>query len=217
MDTELLTERLHLLADEAPLPGTSPADDIARGRTRVRRRRTAIAGAMVATCAATGVVWTVAGEGPGRAADPAPPVAGTGPADRRAGDELADRVVELGEQPGSREWELLAIPEDAVRATVAVLQQHADPSMYRILALGAGEDWADLVPGACPAQWTCSPVTVDGAGQAMLAETDDVVQVAAKFAEGSIVVTIAADDVHDVALAYGGDDADRIRFEGGRG
>ncbi|HVK28969.1 MAG TPA: hypothetical protein VM575_11550 [Nocardioides sp.] len=215
MDTELLTERLHLLAEDAPLPGTAAAHDIARGRRRARRRRTAITTGVVAACAVAGVAWTAAGDGAGHAADPAPPVAGNGPAES-AGDELADRVVVLGEQPGSPEWERLAIPEASVRATVAVLQQHADPSSYRILALGAGRAWADLVPGTCPAAWTCSPVAVDGAAQAMLAETDDVVQVAAEFPEGSIVVTIAADDVHDVDLAYGGDDADRIRFEGGR-
>lgn len=216
MDTDLLTERLHLLAEHAPLPGTTPADDLARGRRRNRRRRTAVAAGMVAACTATGVVWTAAGDGAGHAADPAPPVAGNGPAEA-AGDDLADRAVVLGEQPGSTEWERLAIPEAALRATVAVLQQHADPSSYRILALGAGRDWADLVPAACPAAWTCSPVAVDGAGQAMLAETDDVAQVAAEFPEGSVVVTIAADDLHDVDLAYGGADADRIRFEGDRG
>ena len=213
MDTDLLAERLHLLAEHAPRPGTIPADDVARGRRRHRRRRTTVAAGMVAACAATGVVWTAAGDGAGHAADPAPPVAGNGPAEA-AGDDLADRVIGLGERPGSREWERFAIPEDAWRATVAVLEQHADSSMYRILALRTGRDWSELVPASCPAAWSCTPVTVDGAGQAMLAEADGVAQVAAEFPEGSVVVTIAADDVHDIDLAYGGDDADRIRFDG---
>jgi WD40 repeat protein len=61
-DEHDLVERLHALAEGFEMPGTLPADDIRRGRRRVRRARAIVAGAAaVAVITAGAVMATITG------------------------------------------------------------------------------------------------------------------------------------------------------------
>lgn len=210
MTESQLTEQIHRLAEGLDAPPGDAAGDLVRGRARLRRRRTTFAGGALAVAIAGGAAWSVLDPGSRPVADPALPAAsGSG------ADELSRRVDALAQQPGSREWERLSIPKGSFEATLDVLRQHADPSMSRIVAMTADRDWPTVVPTTCPAPWTCSDTSVDGASRARLAEADGIAQLAAEFPEGTLVLTVAADGGFP-ALAFGGVDPDRIKWDDGR-
>lgn len=109
MTTDSLDDRLHELALSADVPVVTPADDLARGRARLRRQRVTSGGAALATAAVIGLTAAIVGGGDGSpsgtppvaeqstAMDPTPSPAPAEPttpppvpADRRDADQLLD-------------------------------------------------------------------------------------------------------------------------------
>ncbi len=93
-----LEEHLKRLADSVELPTTTPADDLARGRTRRRRHNLGVLGAAATTAAVIGVSVVLLSGGPARegagpqftgSAGPAPVQTQT---DRPAGTQLPEKV-----------------------------------------------------------------------------------------------------------------------------
>ncbi len=206
LDERLLTERLHRLAAHpgpADLAGLAahPADDVRRGRTRLRRTRWAAAGGATAAVAAlsTGVL-ALAGTGglgtttPDREA-PAPVAAPPAPREQpRLPQEV--RVPEaaqgglaaaLREAPGARDdW------ADDLAAMGAVL----DGQVVDVMQLGIGDlpSWQGAGVADCPDTWTCDDVQVAGASKARSATRGPVTQLVAEFPEHVLTVAVSTGD-----------------------
>lgn len=202
MDTDLLGERLHLLTDDAPLPGTAPADDVRRGRRRLRARRLAVAGGATALAAALAgvVLGTVPAE---RAQDPAPQ-----PADRTVADRPSSRTAE-----GALAERVEALSDGGDGGDGAVirldrLQQVSDAIGARVagpvgwLSVGTAASWRSLGADRCPTGWTCETARVRGADRARWAESGTVRQLAVAF-DGTVhVFTLNAEDARPAEVAW---------------
>lgn len=197
MDTDLLTERLHLLADAAPLPATSVADDVRRGRRRLGSRRLAATGgaAAVAVVAAMALGGAVAERAEDAVPPPARPPVADAPAPR-TGDESLDLGGLLRQGTGEAIFTLDEIQRftDAVRARY--------PERGWRYSAAASTDWAATGAGSCPAGWTCGDLGVRGAAHARWAESGEVRQAAVDFGGNVIVVTLSTEDTPLEDLAW---------------
>lgn len=201
MDTELLTERLHQLTDAAPLPGTVPADDVRRGRRRLRTRRAAGAGGATALAAALAgvLLGTVPAE---RAQDPAPrpaePTVADRPAPRTVQDSLAERVEALGVRgdggDGRIRLDRLQYVSDTLRARVA------GPVGW--LSVGTAASWRSVGADRCPDGWTCEAARVRGADRARWAESGTVRQLAVAFDDTVHVFTLNTEEERPAEVAW---------------
>lgn len=201
MDTELLTERLHLLADDAPLPGTPPGDDLRRGRRHLRGRRLAVAGGAALAAALGGAVL---GAAPGEQAhDPAPQPAEQTVADRpvpgTAQESLADRVDSLRADSGGGDQG--AIRLDHLRHVSDALQDRVSGHVGW-LSVGTSSSWRAVGADRCPTGWTCESARVRGADRARWAESGTVLQLAVAF-DGTIhVFTLNTEDERPAEVAW---------------
>lgn len=202
MDTDLLTERLHLLADGAPLPGTPPADDLRRGRRRLRARRVAATGGATALAAALAGValGTVPGE---QAREPAPRPAERSvadrPAPRAAQDSLAERVEALAD--GGDDGDKGVIRLDHLRYVSDTLRDRvAGPVGW--LSVGTATSWRSVGADRCPAGWTCEAARVRAADRARWAWSGTVRQLAVAF-DGTVhVFTLNTADERPAEVAW---------------
>ena len=146
-----LDERLTQLADSVPLPGTTPADDLARGRARRRHRNLGAAGAALTTAAVIGASAVVLsggaghpGAGPGFAGPPSTVDGASGHTQSRAAEEL-QREAQKAEVGQSRKLtrkealRYLDLPDDpridaAISGYRDILREDLDPAGTRIQA-----------------------------------------------------------------------------------
>lgn len=202
MDTELLSERLHLLADDAPLPGTPAADDVRRGRRRLRARRLAGAGGATALAAALAgvVLGTVPAE---QAQDPAPQ-----PAERTVADRPAPRAVQ-----NSLAERVEALSDGGDGGDKAVIRldrlQHVSDTLRTRLAGPVGwlsfetaTSWRSVGADRCPNGWACEAARVRGADRARWAESGTVHQLAVAFAGTIHVFTFNTEDERPAEVAW---------------
>lgn len=123
-----IDNELYRLAEGIEVPVVDPADDLARGRTRLRRRRAGVGGAAVASLAVAAVIGGMAlAGGGGGSADDEPGFAGTPEASELSGSEAVEQVRERhAEEPGPVD------PPDTIDAALmtyrTVLAEHLDPS-----------------------------------------------------------------------------------------
>lgn len=197
MDTDLLAERLHLLADDAPLPSTAAGDDVRRGRRRLAARRlAAVAGAGAVATAAVAALGVAPAE---RAEDAAAPPAAPGVANvpaLPAGPERLDLSGLLRDGPGEALFTLAEVERfsDAIRGRY--------PERGYRYAAATSTDWAATGAGTCPAGWTCGDLRVGGATHARWAESGEVRQAAVDFGGDVIVVTLSTEDSPPDDLAW---------------
>lgn len=207
-DTDLLTDRLHHLADLAPVPQVPATHDVRRGRGRLRRRRLAgVAG--VAVLAVAGGVALGAGGAPGptTAADPAsrsgdpslPPPEGTSSDGiRLEGVHVGTLVDELSRLSGERSR------DDEVRALARVLQMVAEGQDYRRIAIGVADSWRAAGAAGCRTGWTCTSVDAvgDGIRRARQATDGTTTQVAVQLRDEVVVVSFTDADALPAGLPY---------------
>ncbi|GAA4809776.1 hypothetical protein ACFQ0K_14675 [Nocardioides caeni] len=203
-----LTERIHQLAEELPAPPWGVAGDLARGRARLRRRRTTLAGGALALAVAGGAAWTaVVGDGTGTppvtSQDRAPAAPADLPADLPA-DVPADldaRIQDLAVRPRTREEQLPAI-------TVRQLQDIADVLMSRVqgpvgwLSVSVSDGWRASGADTCPQGWACEDARVRGADRARWAEAGTVHQLAVEVDGNVHVFTLDSEDQRPSAVAW---------------
>lgn len=191
-----IDERLAALAQHAPLPGAALADDVRRGRKRLRARRLAATGGVAAAAVVAGLAWS----GPT-----------SEPAERRA-----------VEQPPATEPALAAVVDGLARAAdddgdgtveageMIALAQRSQPGRKggTVFRFDTGTRWAAVVGRPCPAGWTCGPATLSGADRAAVAVSRDFTQVAAAYGDDVYVITLLERDsltleqVRRAVLAY---------------
>jgi len=219
-EVRVLEERLQRVALAAPLPPGTPADDVARGRHRLRRRRAVItSGALVAVGLVGAVVVTL--PGPDRALPPAtaPGATATDPAGRPTDpaparpDDRSTPTAPTGDTRSTREL---------LSAYREVLADHLDPSEEHLQAepdntqtsgrglgtkLGwtnAGEpglgvievfvsaDWSQQWYLTCKDGQSCQPLVV-GRIRAQVLREDGTTWVGVQRADGSVAVVSASD------------------------
>jgi hypothetical protein len=215
--TERLDRQLHDLADRVALPVTPLADDLARGRRRVRRVRAALVGATavvaVAVVGGVGIVVGTRGHDAGRAPvvvdppDPTPAQASdvgvpwpSQPERRRQLREfqevLAERLDPAGEHlepwgPSNGEQSGGTVAEDRLTGTGTKLSwTNPGEDGLGMLQIYVSQGW-DL-----QFNWTCAggcrDVTPpDGAVSAQVHERGGVLEVGVEHADGNVVVLSA--------------------------
>lgn len=127
---ESIEDELNRLAADVEVPLADPADDLARGRARLRRRRAGVGGAAVASLAVAAVIGGVAlaGGGAGGRADEEPGYAGQSDATSElSGSEAVEQVRERhAEEPAAVD------PPDSIDAALLVYRdvvaEYLDPS-----------------------------------------------------------------------------------------
>lgn len=190
MDTDLLTERLHHLGDAAPVPPTAPADDVRRGRRRLRRNRVlAVAGTATAVAALAGVGFAVTGSTSTTADRAAAPPAAGQPAPEGDTDEARLAGVLVGEVVESGGEYRIAY----LLATAAVIEKEMGDRPWATLGVGEAPSWKASGAPDCPAGWTCEAADVKGASRAKLATDGTVSQVVAKFPKQVLVLSLSTE------------------------
>lgn len=127
---ESIEDELNRLAAGVEVPLVDPADDLGRGRARLRRRRAGVGGAAVASLAVAAVIGGVAlaGGGAGDRADEEPGYAGQSVGTSElSGSEAVEQVRERhAEEPAAVD------PPDSIDAALPsyrdVVAEHLDPS-----------------------------------------------------------------------------------------
>ncbi|NHA00474.1 hypothetical protein G5V59_11725 [Nocardioides sp. W3-2-3] len=191
-----IEERLAALAQDAPLPGGAVADDVRRGRQRLRARRLAVTGGVVAAAVVAGLAWS------GPASEPAdrqavePP-----PATKPALAAVVDGLTRAADDDG----------DGSVDASEMIaLAQRSQPGRKggTVFRFDTGTQWATVVGRPCPPGWTCGPATLPGADRAAVAVSRDFTQVAAAYGDDVYVITLLERDsltleqVRRAVLAY---------------
>ena len=202
-----LDEHLQRLATSVELPATTPADDLARGRARRRRRDLAVAGAALTTTAVIGttaVLLSGSASGPGAG----PGFAGASPHTSATSKVKAPDAPQKVQGSGSEPVELvLARYRD-------ILREHLDPAGTRIQtgpitnqqsagdALGTKLDWngggmlqvavglsLDGVQFFCDG--ACDRTTLEHATKALVRTSSTRISVAVFQDDGDIVALTA--------------------------
>lgn len=197
-----LTEQIHRLAEGLEAPPGDADGDLVRGRARLRRRRTTLAGGVLTVALAGGLAWSALDT------DSAPPVAGEpatiqpgAPADLR--DDLEARVRELAAPTRSREDELPAITVRQLRwITDALVDRVSGPLGW--LSVGTSDSWQASGAEACPRGWTCEDAQVRGADRARWAEAGTVHQLAVEVDGHVHLFTLNGADERPAEVAWGG-------------
>ncbi|MFC5728674.1 MULTISPECIES: hypothetical protein [Nocardioides] len=207
MDTDLLTERLHHLCDAAPVPPTAPADDVRRGRRRLRRNRVlAIAGTATAVAVLAGAGFAATGSTSTADRTAEPPVAGQPVPERSVPQgeideaQLAEILTGLAEQAEAEAGASLTL--DKLQAMVDVVKANpSNPTMRRV-AIDGARSWRSAGAAGCPANWTCKDVAVEGASRARWAASGAVWQLVVDFPSGVVILTGNAASERAADLAY---------------
>ncbi|WP_418057974.1 hypothetical protein [Pimelobacter simplex] len=204
-DTDLLTDRLHHLSDRAPVPPVAPAEDVRRGRGRLRRRRlAAVAGTAAVAVTIGGVALTGGGPGAVTSVDPAAPAAPAAPVAPPAAQDLRSLVDELrvgGVRSGEVGPDDLTVVD--LSALAAVIESVHGIERYRHVAIAHAPSWRWAGATDCAAGWTCEPLAIDGARRARTATDGTTSQVVAQFPRSVVIISFSDADDFPAELAYG--------------
>lgn len=196
-----LTEQLHRLAEEVAVPPGGADGDVARGRARLRRRRTTLAGGALVVACAGGLAWSAVDLGTTPTRPEAPSVASPAPAADRARD-LEALVNDLARGTRSREDQLSSITLRQLRAVTDALRERVSGPIGW-LSVGAFDSWHRSGADTCPPGWTCAAARVRGADRARWAEAGTVHQLAVDL-DGSVhVFTLNGADERPAEVAWG--------------
>lgn len=204
LEERLLADHLHRVADRAPVPTTPVADDVRRGRGRLRRRRALVAAGSAAVVALTAGGFALVGGGTEqRSAEP--PVA-DGPVEGGLEAGVPDGVP--AREPLVRQLESLrdegdpAITLAELSAMTEVLQDRLRGDRVLWFRVGRGTSWDAVGGDVCPSGWTCEDVTVDGASRAVFARSGTVRQLVVELPGDAVVLTFNTVDERPTELAY---------------
>lgn len=195
-----IDERIAALTAHAPVPETPVADDVRRGRRRLRARRAVAWGGATAVAASAALAGVALGDRPGEQARDRTPVAVV-PPEVAPPPSGADRFAELG----------ALLEADGRSDAVFTLQELRDLTdtverrfgrTGRWHAVETTRSWAAAGAGACPSGWACADLRVRGADRARTAQSGGVRQVAVDFGGDVLVLTIASGDVSPKDLAW---------------
>ena len=135
-----LDEQLQRLADSVEPPGTTPQDDLARGRARLRHRNVGAAGAALMTAALIGTTVVLLSGGsdhpgadPGYAGEPSATVDATARTESRSAAQ--EHVLKETKKSIRHQGSALAIDRDVSRVLAGyrdVLRDDLDPAGTRI-------------------------------------------------------------------------------------
>lgn len=197
-----IDERLAALAQHAPLPGAAVADDVRRGRQRLRTRRLATTGGAAVAAVVAGLAWggTTSEPADRRAVDRTP-ATGQAPVTDPTLAKVVDGLARTADDDG----------DGTVDATEMIaLAQRSRPGRRggTVFRFDSGTRWAAVVGRPCPAGWTCGPATLPGADRAAVAVSADFTQVAAAYGDDVYVITLlereslTLEQVRRLELAY---------------
>jgi hypothetical protein len=204
IDTDLAARLAHL-TDAAPVPAVPTADDVRRGRGRLRRRRLARAGAggtTLAVAAVTGLALGVpagqqaAAPAPGPASQAAPPVQPQAPHSAPR-DEVAAKVEALARTPGDA-----GVTLAQMLAMSEVLDDDLGGGQTMHLSIGTPDSWQEAGADRCAAGWDCRDVDVADASRAKVASAGATSQVIAEFPQGIAVLSFTTADAFPATLAF---------------
>lgn len=201
-----LTDELHRFAEGIDDPAGAIEGDLARGRARLRRRRTALAGGAAAVALAGGLVWSAVDTDRAPSVAVAPDlapldVAPAGPPAQVVSD-LEARIRDLAGRTGTREDELPAITLNQLQAVTDALQERV-PGPLGWLSVGTFDSWRAAGAGTCPQGWACEDARVRGAYRARWAESGAVHQLAVDFGGGIHLFTLNGADERPAEVAWG--------------
>ncbi|WP_436700212.1 hypothetical protein [Nocardioides sp. BYT-33-1] len=207
IDTDLAARLAHL-TDAAPVPAVPTADDVRRGRGRLRRRRLARAGAggtTLAVAAVTGLALGVPGgqqaaaPAPGPAAQVAPPVQPQAPQAPRSAprDAVAAKAPDLARAPGDA-----GVTLAQMLAMSEVLDDDLGGGQTMHLSIGTPDSWQEAGADRCAAGWDCRDVDVADASRAKVASAGATSQVIAEFPQGIAVLSFTTADAFPATLAF---------------
>lgn len=203
IDTDLAA-RLYHLTDGAPVPVVPTAEDVRRGRGRLRRRRLARVGASSTTLAAATVTGLALGvPGGQQAAAPAPdPVVQEAPAAQAPQaaprDAVAAEVQDLARSAPGGAGVTLA----QMLAMTDVLDDDLGGGRTMHLSIGTPASWQGAGADQCAAGWDCRDVDVADASRAKVAAKDATTQVIAEFPDGIAVLSFTGADEFPADLAF---------------
>ncbi|MCR1786530.1 hypothetical protein KVF89_28610 [Nocardioides carbamazepini] len=206
IDTDLAA-RLYHLSDGAPVPTVATADDVRRGRGRLRRRRLARVGAggtTLAVATVTGLALGVPGTqqaAPAPTAQQPPAVQAPQQAPRQVPQQAPGEAVAAKVEALARTQGHAVVRLDQLLAMSSVLEDDFGRETTQ-LAIGASVTWQGAGADECPAGWDCRDADVADASRAKVASDDTTTQVIAEFPQGVVILSFTTADAFPADLAY---------------